>query len=267
MNLISFDTMRSLGIKGMYPIKPEDWFREKDKVKKADWILFPEYWQVNALVYSLKKKIFPSINTYHLAHNKIEMTRAIQAIAPENVPYTKIFPKTELASELILEEFNFPFVAKIIRSCRGSGVFLIENKADLIKYINDNDILYIQEYLQINRDLRIVFIGNSAIASYWRIAQNGCFHNNVSKGAEVCFDDIPQKAIELVENISKATGINYAGFDVAEVDGNFYIFEFNLRFGASGLQERGINMGAIILKYLEDNSIAPLDNPGLAKAV
>jgi ribosomal protein S6--L-glutamate ligase len=39
-------------------------------VKNAIAVLFPEYWQINPLVYALKKRIFPSVPTYHLGHDK-----------------------------------------------------------------------------------------------------------------------------------------------------------------------------------------------------
>ena len=51
---VSFDPLRTLNIPGVIPIKPEHWLIHRDIVQAADWILFPEYWQVNALVYGWK---------------------------------------------------------------------------------------------------------------------------------------------------------------------------------------------------------------------
>lgn len=59
MKLVSFDPLRTLHIKEAHYIKPEHFFKEKDKIKEADWILYPEYWQINSLIYGLKKNIFP----------------------------------------------------------------------------------------------------------------------------------------------------------------------------------------------------------------
>ena len=53
---ITFDPFRTLGIPNVTYIKPENMFKEIDKVKGANYILFPEYWQVNSLVYGLKKE-------------------------------------------------------------------------------------------------------------------------------------------------------------------------------------------------------------------
>ncbi|MFS8541302.1 MAG: hypothetical protein LOD89_04345, partial [Tissierellales bacterium] len=78
MRFVTFNPFRTLGIPNVTYIKPENMFKEVERIKEADFILFPEYWQVNALVYGLKKNIFPSISTYHLGHNKVETTRVLQ---------------------------------------------------------------------------------------------------------------------------------------------------------------------------------------------
>ncbi len=132
--LVSFDPLRTLNIPGVIPLKPEHWLSRQDIVQAADWILFPEYWQVNALVYGWKKKIFPSISSFHLGHDKVEMTRVFQAVCPENTPFTQILAHTETAIEQVLDGFCFPFVAKEVRNSMGQGVFLIETRKDFLDY-------------------------------------------------------------------------------------------------------------------------------------
>jgi ribosomal protein S6--L-glutamate ligase len=51
----------------------------------------------------------------------------------------------------------------------GYGVYLIEDKKQFRSYCDTNEILYIQEKLPIVRDMRIVYVGDEVIASYWRI--------------------------------------------------------------------------------------------------
>ena len=255
MHLISFDPLRTLDIPTAKPIKPEHWLQEKEQLLQADWILFPEYWQVNALVYALKKRIFPNSNSYHLGHDKIEMTRAFQALCPANVPTTLILPGTETAEEEILDTFSFPFVAKEVRSSMGYGVRLLQNRSELRAYIRDNPVLYLQEHLPIDRDLRVVVIGKKVISAYWRIATQGNFHNNVAQGGDISFANLPVDALVFVEDIANRLGVNHAGFDVALVDGWFYLFEFNVRFGTQALHQQGISLSPYILQYLQEESL------------
>lgn len=251
MRLVTFDPYRSLGMHGVEYIKPELVFTQRKIIDAADWLLFPEYWQVNFLVYAYKKRIFPNINTYHLGHDKIEMTRAFQALVPAHVPDTRILASTPSSQDEILDTFTFPFVAKEARNSMGRGVFLIEQRSDFIRYAEANSVLYVQEYLPISRDLRVVYIGNRVVTAYWRNAPEKGFHNNVAQGGTMSFADIPEQALQLADKVATGLGINHAGFDIAEVNGHYYLLEFNTLFGNSGLTEQNINSGAIIMEYLK----------------
>src|SRR5690606_31176202 len=77
VSFISFDVFRTLGFKNTQHIKPAHYLQHTDALAAADRVLFPEYWQVNALVFGLGCRIFPSLATYLIGHNKVEMTRAL----------------------------------------------------------------------------------------------------------------------------------------------------------------------------------------------
>ncbi len=256
MRLVSFDVYRALGIPGVQTIKPEHYFRELNRLRDADRVLFPEYWQVNSLIYGLNKPIFPSPASYHLGHNKIEQTRALLTVVPQHVPHTEILPASDSAIEQILDGFHFPFVAKVVRSSMGNGVYLVESRQDLQRYIAGNDILYVQEYLPISRDLRIVWVGNQILAAYWREHGNG-FHFNVARGGVINFDLIPPAALALVTQVATSLGIDHAGFDIAVVNDRCYILEFNVMFGLAGLNRQGIRYGQHILQYLQEDNNFP----------
>lgn len=261
MKLVSFNAFKTLNIKEAYYIKPELFFKEQEKIKEADWVLYPEYWQINSLVYGLKKNIFPNIGTYHLGHNKIEMTRALTAVCPQNIPYTEILSNTPVNQEYILDMFPFPFIAKEIKNSMGYGVYLIEDKKQFRSYCDGNDTLYIQEKLPIDRDMRITYLGDEIIASYWRIGGENSFKNNVAQGGTISYDNIPSKALSLVDMVAKALDINHAGFDVAEVDGHYYIFEFNVLFGTRGLANKSIKLDELILRYLQKQTPSQPTDP------
>ena len=200
MNLISFDPFRTITLPGTQHLSSKQFFSHASIIQEADWILFPEYWQVNVLHYIWRQRIFPNIATYHLGHNKIEMTRAFTAVAPSHVPETHILSNSpENQDRIIHDLFHFPFVAKDVKSSSGHGVFLVENKKQWRDYYSDHDVLYVQEALPINRDMRIVVIGDKAVAGYWRVQTLGRFHTNVAQGGEVLHEDVPLHAMVWVE--------------------------------------------------------------------
>lgn len=250
LRIYSFNPLRSLGIPGARYLKPEQMYALGPVLRAADWVLFPEYWQVDALVYGLKCRIFPSIATYHIGHDKIGMTRAFWAVCPNAVPVTRITRSGPVAREEILDTFEFPFVAKDIRSAGGAGVFRIESVADWTAYEREREVFYVQEYLPIHRDLRMVVIGDRIAAAYWRESAEGAFHTNVARGGRVSDAPVPAAARDLVLEVAEALSIDHAGFDVAEVDGRFYIFELNPFFGHQGLVERGIRPGVLIHDHI-----------------
>ena len=250
MRLISFDPLRTLHFPPHTPLKPSQAILHKQEISEADWILYPEFWQINMLTFGLKARIFPSLPTYLIGHNKIEMTRAFEAVVPENTPWTIILSNTPSHAESAWEQMPIPFVAKIPKSSMGEGVFLIEQRSDWLKYLELTDVIYVQEYLPIDRDMRIVWIGDKIVGGYWRLQSSNGFHNNVAQGGQVMPGPIPQAAAELVTKVATTLGIDHAGFDIAMVDNYPYILEFNRMFGSQGINSLLGDTTPVILDYL-----------------
>lgn len=253
MRLISFNPYRSLEIGNAAYIKPEAFYEYLPEIKAADWLLFPEYWQINVLLYGLHKRIFPSPASYYLGHDKVEMTRAFWAVCPQHVPLTLIRGASASTQEEILDTLLLPCVAKEVRNSMGRGVHLINSRKELAAYADGNEVLYVQELLPIQRDLRVVWVGDEVVTAYWRQAPEGGFHNNVAQGGDICFDGVPPAALALVAGVARQLGINHAGFDLAEVAGHFYFLEFNTFFGNQALSTQGINLGQQVLQYLQNH--------------
>jgi ribosomal protein S6--L-glutamate ligase len=136
------------------------------------------------------------------------------------------------------------------------GVYLIENRQQLLDYAERESVLYIQKLLPIVRDLRVVVVGEQVVASYWR--EGVGFLNNVSQGGRVRTDlTVPDNAISLVEGMARYLGINHAGFDVAMVDGHPYILEFNRLFGNTGIPDLNQRVQRAMSHYLLGDPSSP----------
>lgn len=247
--LVSFDVFRTLGIDGVEAVKPEAMFAAHDALRRADWVLFPEEWQINLLVHVLGCRIFPSIASYRFGQDKVQFTRAMWLAAPEHMPATLILPATAESAARVVEELGFPMVVKEPRSSMGQGVFRIDSRAALFDLLPGLSVLYAQEYLAIGRDLRVVWIGDAVVGAYWRSGEG--FYHNIARGADYDFSAVPESALALVTRIATALGINHAGFDLACVDGHWYVIEANVRFGNEGLRAMGIDTAALISDWLE----------------
>jgi ribosomal protein S6--L-glutamate ligase len=258
MQLVSFNPYRSLGIPAVRYLKPDELLHHLDRIRQADWVLFPESWQVNVLIHALKARIFPSVSTYRLGYDKIEMTRAAQALEPGHVPYTLILPSTPAGIERALDEMPLPFVVKEPRNSMGRGTFLVGSGRELRTLAQGLDVLYVQEYLPLDGDIRITWVGGDIVAAYWRRGGDG-FRHNVARGGRISFEAVPEAALALVGRLACSLDVDHAGFDVAMVDGHPFFLEFNLWFGTEGLNAQGIRLGPVISAYLLGRSEIVVD--------
>jgi ribosomal protein S6--L-glutamate ligase len=250
MRVVSFDAFRSLGIAGVHYLKPEHFQKHLNLLRQADWLLFPQYWQVNALYYGVNPRIFPSIGAYHIGHDKVEQARVFGTVAPAHQPATTILANTPENAERIWQQMILPFVAKIPKSSEGRGVFLIETREQWRDYCATGEVLFAQEYLPIDRDLRIAVIGSEVVGGYWRLQSGDGFHNNVARGGLVDFSPLPPAAVKLVQDLAALLGITFGGFDVAMVGAHPYLLEFNRLFGNQGLVSQGIDICGLINRFL-----------------
>jgi ribosomal protein S6--L-glutamate ligase len=262
LNLISFDPLRTMNLPGVTVVKPEHFFKQIDRIRTADWILFPDYWQVNALVFGLKRRIFPSLASYLLGHDKVEMTRGFQTVAPTHLPETLILSVSPENADAVWDRMTILFVAKFPKSSMGSGVFLIHTRKDWKRYLEHTPVIYAQEYLPIDRDLRIVSVGYRIIGGFWRLQSDRSFHNNLSRGGQIDFSPIPDAALELVTRLARALEINHGGFDIAMVGGHPYVLEFNRLFGSNSLNLNRERISRAIMETLVmDADIRGPDTP------
>ena len=79
---------------------------------------------------------------------------------------------------------------------------------------------YIQEYLPIDRDMRLVVIGQKVRLAFWRTARASDFRTNVSQGGGISFDPLPrQRSMHLALETAGKCGWDDVGLDIAQVNG------------------------------------------------
>lgn len=260
MKIVSFDPFRTLHLPGVSYLKPEHWLARSELLLAADWVLFPGAWQLDVLEYVFRCRVFPSPATLRLGFDKVVMTRAMQAAFPALLPETLILPNTPAGQEETLGRLELPFVVKAPRDSMGRGVKLVRTRSEFLDWCCGQPLIYAQRYLPVQRDLRVVWVGDSVVGAYWRINNDG-FLNNVAQGGRIDFDDIPAAALDAVAMIARRFGIDHAGFDIAWLDGEAQFFEFNVLFGNQALNARGLRIEPFIhdwlLRHHEDPAPLP----------
>jgi ribosomal protein S6--L-glutamate ligase len=202
------------------------------------------------------KEIFPSLETYLYADEKIKQTTLFY-MAEIPHPRTRIY--YALHRKDILSDFRFPFIGKIPRSsARGRGVFKIQNREELDVYLKLTKIAYIQEYLPHERDLRVVIIQDEPVLAYWRISSPGDFRTNLSQGGEIDFGHIPAEGVKIALEAAGKCRFNDVGVDLMYSGNRWYVIEANMEYGRKGLKMKDFDLKQVLRERLLSGKIAAL---------
>jgi ribosomal protein S6--L-glutamate ligase len=225
---------------------------ELELLRKAPKIYYPTLPFAHEFVL-LGKDLFPSLSSYYYAGDKVRQTQLFTMMGLSH-PKTRIYyPRHHT---FILQDFSFPFIAKMPRSCdSGRGVYLVRNQEELRRYLLKTRIAYIQEYLPISRDIRVVVIQYRVILAYWRKAAEGEFRTNVALGGEIEFADVPPQAVELALEVARRCDFNDIGIDILIHKGQCYVLEANLNYGRHGFRQAGLEPKKIYAQLLEEGVI------------
>lgn len=197
---------------------------------------------------AMGKDIYPSLECHLLEGDKIKQTTLFKLLSLDH-PRTRIFYGKQKSA--ITDYFSFPFVAKKARgSALGQGVYLIRNQAELDAYLAMHNPAYIQDYLPIKRDIRVVVLGFEPLLAYWRWSQPEDFRTNVARGGQVDFEGVPDSAVELAVEAARSANLNEVGVDVAFWQGKPYLLEFNVKFGHHGPGLAGIDIPGVIAQRI-----------------
>jgi ribosomal protein S6--L-glutamate ligase len=251
----------TLGVKPNFVDYTEE---EKRLIFSAALILYPtaNYAQ---FFNTLGKPFFPSLETCLYADEKIKQTTLFTMLGISH-PRTRIY--YHLHHQDILNDFSFPFVAKLPRaSSRGKGVYKIENAEQLHAYLRLTSIAYIQEYLPHDRDLRVILVNYEPILSYWRQRDPGNFRANLHQGGTPQFREIPGEALSLARDTALRCRFNDVGLDLILCGGKWHVIEANMEYGREGLRLKGMNLKQILReKLLSGELMPPVSGQGVVEA-
>ncbi|MBW1899203.1 MAG: RimK family alpha-L-glutamate ligase [Deltaproteobacteria bacterium] len=227
--------------------------KEARQIKEASKIYYPGTFYAE-IFDSMGKNIFPSYHTYKFVQDKIKQTALFNLIGVPH-PKTRVY-YGKLQKKRIMDLFHFPFIAKIPRgSAMGRGVFLINNKEELMHYCDKTGVAYIQEFLQIERDIRVVIIGKHIAHAYWRINAQGEFRSNIAKGGEISLSPVPKGALDLALSVARKCGWDDVGIDIIAYKDKYYVLEANMKYGKEGFRRAEIDYISLMEQKIKSGEI------------
>jgi len=167
----------------------------------------------------------PVINKFEVARicgNKLFMSLLLKK---HGVPTPKTyFSFSADAARENLEKVGYPLVLKPVIGSWGRGVMLVKDKDTMdaifeIRELTDGPhdrIFYLQELIKRPpRDIRVITVGDQAIAAMYRKSTGG-FKTNIALGADPEICRITNEIEELCAKSSKAVGGGILGVDLME---------------------------------------------------
>lgn len=215
-------------------------------ISGAAGVLMPKYGSPTRYhqVAMIAKSHFPRLAARYAYRGKARQTVLFRALGIPH-PRTVIYQTPDNATTELENNpspIPLPFVLKGDSGGGGSAVFPIRSLDECMECLARlprNEPVLVQEWIKNNgRDLRVVVMGRQVV-SYFRVGADA-FYNNVSKGARIDFDLLPetqevgrQQASALAQRLE----IDLAAFDVMfpARGGAPFVVEINFLFGRKGL--------------------------------
>jgi len=181
-------------------------------------------------------QFIPSLDTQFSNKSKENVTRfAWKYDIP--IPKTYIYYDKSKA-EAFINKTKFP---KIIKKSYGpsnyGGYFVhkvdsAQEAHNLLAQKKYNPV-YMQDFVPMEADVRVMLIGHKPVCAFWRRAPEGEWLTNTSQGGSMDYMDVPKELLDLAVKVSKAANAEYWACDVAVgADGKYRILECATAFAA-----------------------------------
>jgi hypothetical protein len=93
--------------------------------------------------------------------------------------------------------------------------------------------VYIQDFIPMAADIRVMLIGHQPVCAFWRHPPQGGWLTNTSQGGAMDYQAVPRDALDLAVKVSKAAHAEYWACDIAVgKDGQYRILECATAFAA-----------------------------------
>lgn len=156
------------------------------------------------------------------------------------------------------EELGGDVVLKPLFGSQGVGITRLNDKAfaeNVIYTLNElNQVFYLQEFVaHDNRDIRILVLGDKAIAGMYRVSDN--WKTNIHAGARSEPLELTSELKTLAIKAARATKTEIAGVDIIESESGLQVLEVNSIPGFTALQRvTDVNLPEEIVAYFLKNA-------------
>ena len=153
------------------------------------------------------------------------------------IPKTKIFYEKDEAMTF-LERCEYPRIIKKSYGPSNYGGYFVHkvdnlDEAKALLTAKKYYPVYVQEFVPMAADIRVMLVGHKPICAFWRRPPEGEWLTNTSQGGSMDYQNVPKEALDIAVRASKAANAEYWACDIAlGEDGKFRILECATAFAA-----------------------------------
>jgi len=151
---------------------------------------------------------------------------------------------------------GLPAILKLIRGTQGIGVMIAHTQEEIEGILGTMSELgqeiLLQEFIgeSRGRDLRILVVGDRAVAAMRRTAMAGEFRSNLHRGGEGKPVKIPAGYAEVALQATRVMGLELAGVDLLETKQGPKVMEVNSSPGFEGLERATqVDVAGMIIEH------------------
>ena len=181
-------------------------------------------------------KFIPSMDTQFSNKSKENVTRFCWKY-DISIPKTYIYYDRKKGYDFIAKT-EYPKIIKKSYGPSNYGGYFVHKADSASQAKNLLDVkkyhpIYMQDFVPMEADVRVMLIGHKPVCAFWRRAPKGEWLTNTSQGGSMDYMDVPKELLDLAVSVSKAANAEYWACDVAVgKDGKYRILECATAFAA-----------------------------------
>ncbi len=160
----------------------------------------------------------------------------------------------EEKADIIGETLGYPLVVKTAYGSRGTGVFLVNDRRELLAKMRELKLTphLFQKFIPESRgkDLRVIVIGGKVIGGMIRKSESD-FRSNVSLGGKTEACPVSEQAARICRRCAEILGLDYCGIDLLYGKDSLLVCEVNSNAFFYGFERTtGINVARQYAEYI-----------------
>jgi glutathione synthase/RimK-type ligase-like ATP-grasp enzyme len=181
-------------------------------------------------------QFIPSLDSQFSNKSKENVTRFCKKYALP-IPNTHIFYQPKKAFDF-LAKAAYPLIIKKSYGPSNYGGYFVHKvdsftQACELLQCKKYHPVYVQDFIPIAADIRVMLIGHKPVCAFWRRPPLGKWLTNTSQGGSMDYKAVPRKVLQLSVKASKAANAEFWACDIAVgKDGQYRILECATAFAA-----------------------------------